>query len=285
MNEIEKLRIMYNITQNLQEKQDIAEKINNHIKTIEKQVIVMKSTIDNTTRNMDLLWEQRTALYNILHNQEKIIPVVEEKSKIPHQINMLKQHVNTQTVPEQYPKTTDENISVQLRSNEALVNLTTPNLVQLQSDKAPVNLTTPNTVHTVLIVELDLPHKWLYDYKITQLSKQIKNNRCIVKIDLDSVPQQHIHITEVSGVKNGYVDIYVNIGVNKIYNIRIISDAKLVGLSQRVVALDSRVPTSTLESDSVRVGNDMRNMIALLQPVLDPSQVLLIGLMCGIRTS
>lgn len=237
MNEIEKLRLMYNTTQNSQEKQCIAEKIDSHIKNIEKQVVVMKANVDKTIINMDLLWEQRTALYNILHKQEKNIPSlsVEEQPKNPHQINMLKRSVDTQSV--------SENISA-----------------HIQPSKAPENIVTSNAAHAVLIVEIYLPHKWLYDYKITQLSKHIKNNRCIVKIDLDSVPQQHIHITEESGVKSGYVDIYVNVGVDKIYNIRITSDYS-------------------------RIARDMRDMVSVILSVIDSPQLLLVGIMCGIRTS
>lgn len=263
MNEIEKLRNTYNNPHNLQEKQRTEEIINNHIKLIETQVVAMKSTIDNTTRNMKQLWEQRTALHNILHKQEKVTRAAEKPITIPQQINMLKQPIDTRSVtqeityeqarPVQCQKITDANISVHASHVETL-----------ECSVIPI------PEHTFLIVELDLPHKWLYDYKIIQLSKQIKNNKCIVQIDLDSVPQQHKHITEVSGVKNGYIDIYVNNGTNKVYNIRIISITNFV-------ALDSMSTNGTSESD-------MRSIVLSCLQTDDQSRVLLIGRLCGIRT-
>jgi hypothetical protein len=257
MNEIEKLRTMYNNSQNLQEKQKIAETINDHIKRIEEQVIAMKTTIDTMNRNMSLLWEHRTLLHNILHKKEEMTPVVENSPIVQYQINMLKQSITPQIIPKEFEcgqtllkhttnseqhSTTNENISTLLRRDESLEN--------------PTRL---DSVHTAIIVEIELPRKWLYSYKITILSKQIKKNRCIVKIDLDSVPQQHRHITEVSGVKKGYVDIYINDGVDgvdKIYNIRITSDISAV----------------------------TREMISLIRPESIISQTLLIGILCGIRT-
>lgn len=246
MNEIEKLRTMYDNSQNLQEKQKIAEKINDHIKRIEEQVIAMKTTIDTTTRNMSLLWERRTLLHNILHKQEEMTPVVEEPPIVQHQINMLKQSMPPQIITKEFE--CGQTLLEHTPDSEQHSTVTNENISTL--------LCPDESVHTAIIAEIELPRKWLYSYTITILSKQIKKNRCIVKIDLDSVPQQHRHITEVSGVKNGYVDIYINDGVDKIYNIRITPDISAV----------------------------TQEMISLLRLESCSSQTLLIGILCGIRT-
>jgi len=188
MDEIEKLRMQYNITiNNSPEKNDIVNKINEYIINLDKQIGIKKKEIDACLLQIncikshtELLWKSRERLQTILSPQIASVNFIRENQIIIPKVEQTK------------PQNIDNSIKP------------------------------PSGTITKLSIELITPNKWNRDYKINRVGKMDTIGRCRYEIEISSIPKDDIKMT------SGIIELYANDGIDKIYTVNFTQNGSIL---------------------------------------------------------
>lgn len=192
--EIEKLRMQYSITiNNSPEKNDIANKINEYILNLDKQIGIKKKAIDEyllqvncIKSHIELLWNSRERLQNILSPEIASIDVKKDQQNIKQPILII-------------PQIEQSNLSSVIKTSNCL-----------------------SEVAKKLSIELITPNKWNKNYKITRIGKMDMIGKCKYEIEISSIPKGDIKL------ENGIIELYANDGIDKIYTVNVIQNGNIL---------------------------------------------------------